>query len=274
MTTSTVDQECLISDGARRADATTLAFEDLSGLGHCLADLYRRQQACQPDPYLADHATAKFIAHQVRVFSWYAEHLRSAGSVLDWGCRHAPDSCLARAALGRDVELYGCDFFDENRYEVFHSAADLKYRKLIDLIELPYADETFDVVISSGVLEHAVQDYESLKEIHRILRPGGKLVVTYIPNRMSYDECYRRLWSKNQFHRRLYGRLELSQMLKRTGFYPLVPVQYQSFMWEKRLEAILPRRAATAGAALLKSVLPVHVFTSTLCCVAEKVMAF
>lgn len=98
--------------------------------------------------------------------------------------------------------------------------------------------------------------------------------MTYVPNRLSYDECYRRLWSKNQFHRRLYGRLELSQLLKRSGFYPLFPVRYQSFMWEKRLEAILPLRVAAVGAAFVKTILPIHVFTSTLCCVAEKMTAF
>ena len=238
-----------------------------------LRDLYERYPGLAEDPYLQDHATAKFIDHQVRVFSWYARHLANAETMLDWGCRHAPDSCLARALFGDAIELQGCDFFDDTRYQTFHEAAALNYQQLDHLIDLPYADQTFDAVISSGVLEHVAQDYESLKEVHRILRPGGKLIITYIPNRLSCDEWYLRR-AKKPHHRRLYGRMELSQLLKRSGFYPFVAVQYQSFLWEKRLEGIMPAPGARGVGAVLKKIFPLHVFSSTLCCVAEKMTSF
>ena len=42
---------------------------------------------------------------------------------------------------------------------------------------LPFADGTFDMVFSHGVLHHVPDIAETQREIHRVLRPGGELVV-------------------------------------------------------------------------------------------------
>ncbi|MFP4002686.1 MAG: class I SAM-dependent methyltransferase [Alphaproteobacteria bacterium] len=47
-----------------------------------------------------------------------------------------------------------------------------------DALTLPFADESFDVIVCSEVLEH-IPDYEqALGEINRILKPGGRLAVS------------------------------------------------------------------------------------------------
>ena len=43
---------------------------------------------------------------------------------------------------------------------------------------LPFEDESFDVVTMLAVLEHIENEKHILQEIHRVLRPGGKLVLT------------------------------------------------------------------------------------------------
>lgn len=43
---------------------------------------------------------------------------------------------------------------------------------------LPYADETFDAVILSEVLEHIDDDVRALNEVYRVLKPGGVVVIT------------------------------------------------------------------------------------------------
>src|SRR5262245_30808593 len=73
--------------------------------------------------------------------------------------------------------------FDADHYPVFHRYADLSYRQLDHIFRLPYPDAAFDAVIASGVLEHVPMGYESLKELHRVLRPDGRLIITYLPNR-------------------------------------------------------------------------------------------
>jgi SAM-dependent methyltransferase len=46
------------------------------------------------------------------------------------------------------------------------------------LDEIPCPDEHFDVAICNAVLEHVVNPHEVLDELHRVLRPGGLLVLT------------------------------------------------------------------------------------------------
>jgi SAM-dependent methyltransferase len=48
---------------------------------------------------------------------------------------------------------------------------------------LPFPDSTFDVVISSECIEHTLDPRQALREMHRVLRPEGTLVLT-VPNRL------------------------------------------------------------------------------------------
>jgi SAM-dependent methyltransferase len=43
----------------------------------------------------------------------------------------------------------------------------------IDMTNIPYPDNTFDVVISSHVLEHVPDDRKAMQELQRVLKPGG-----------------------------------------------------------------------------------------------------
>lgn len=48
--------------------------------------------------------------------------------------------------------------------------------------QLPYPDNTFDVMLSNEVLEHVQDDAQVLREMARTLKPGGRLVL-FCPNR-------------------------------------------------------------------------------------------
>ena len=45
------------------------------------------------------------------------------------------------------------------------------------VLDLPFADNTFDMVFSHGVLHHVPEIRHAEKEIHRVLKPGGELVI-------------------------------------------------------------------------------------------------
>jgi SAM-dependent methyltransferase len=47
-----------------------------------------------------------------------------------------------------------------------------------DALTLPYADQTFDCVIASEILEHIPADIQAIGELVRVLRPGGTLAVS------------------------------------------------------------------------------------------------
>lgn len=53
-----------------------------------------------------------------------------------------------------------------------------------DAENLPFDDKTFDVVYSNGVLHHVPDIQKAFQEVHRVLRPGGELMIL-IYNRMS-----------------------------------------------------------------------------------------
>ncbi len=48
----------------------------------------------------------------------------------------------------------------------------------VNIYNIPYADNTFDAVIFSEVLEHIDDDLRALKEAYRVLKPGGVLAIT------------------------------------------------------------------------------------------------
>ena len=50
-----------------------------------------------------------------------------------------------------------------------------------NIYALPYPDNSFDAVILSEILEHIDDDVAGLKEIYRVLKPGGVVAIT-VPN--------------------------------------------------------------------------------------------
>jgi SAM-dependent methyltransferase len=82
-----------------------------------------------------------------------------------------------------------------------------------DACALPFDDESFDLVTSFDVLEHIEDDSLALRELARVLRPNGYLLVT-VP-------AYRFLWSihdESLGHRRRYMASELHSKLNTAGF--------------------------------------------------------
>lgn len=57
--------------------------------------------------------------------------------------------------------------------DLYDPAADIK----ADIRDLPFADDSFDFLLSVHVLEHLEDDRPALAEVARILRPGGRAVV-------------------------------------------------------------------------------------------------
>ena len=68
------------------------------------------------------------------------------------------------------------------------------------------ADNSFDVVISFQVIEHIKKDKEYLKEIHRVLKPGGKAIITTPNIKMTL--------SRNPWHIREYTADQLTKLAK------------------------------------------------------------
>jgi len=222
----------------------------------------------QNDPYVRIHADKVFLSGTVQLFRFYEPYLTGRSSILDWGCRHAPDACLIRARFGKQVALHGCDVIDPEPYQDFFRYAGLEYRRLTHSYQLPYADGQFDAVIASGVLEHVPMDYESLKEVNRVLKPQGRLVVSYLPNAWSVEEWWRRARGRDDVHRNLYSRSEFRRLLLRSGFLPLVTG------FQTQLDLLPASGAAMGSLGPLARAASLPKLTACLCGIAEKTLYF
>jgi SAM-dependent methyltransferase len=91
--------------------------------------------------------------------------LEGGDRMLDYGCGNKPYR-----------ELFGGKFRN-------YVGADIAGNRETDLVidsegKVPAADESFDCVLSSQVLEHVTSPRVYLKEAHRLLRPGGSLILS------------------------------------------------------------------------------------------------
>jgi 2-polyprenyl-3-methyl-5-hydroxy-6-metoxy-1,4-benzoquinol methylase len=59
-----------------------------------------------------------------------------------------------------------------------------------DVLEIPFPDDSFDLVVSLETLEHVPDPDQGLRELVRVTKPGGRLIVT-TPNYLSILGLYR-----------------------------------------------------------------------------------
>ena len=89
---------------------------------------------------------------------------------------------------------------------------------------LPFEDESFDCVVSFQVIEHIKRDKEFVREVMRILRPGGKFVVSTPNKPMSL--------TRNPWHVREYTPEELRRLLSEFSAVAELGVAGNERVWE------------------------------------------
>lgn len=120
-----------------------------------------------------------------------------SSKVIDVGCgagRHAFEAYRRGAdviAFDRDAaELRSVDTILRAMAESGEAPAAATAKVVLgDALSLPYADETFDCVIASEILEHVPQDDAAIAELVRVLKVGGTLAVSvprWLPERICW----------------------------------------------------------------------------------------
>jgi len=139
--------------------------------------------------------SSRAAAHQYRVTFAFLREALGEGSpkdVLDWGSGSAAFS-YALATEGHRV--FATDFAVPPMRGFIEEQCPgrFEFTRCSDPVTLPYPECSFDVVLSNGTLEHVGEssgsDLGSLREIHRVLRPGGTFVCCHLPSRYSYIEA-------------------------------------------------------------------------------------
>jgi ubiquinone/menaquinone biosynthesis C-methylase UbiE len=99
--------------------------------------------------------------------------------------------------------------------------------------QLPWPDDSFDVVVSCNMFHYITHPVEAVREMERVLRPGGKMVITdwcddYIACRVC--NLYLRLTAKA--HYKTYRQSECASLLKEAGHVnPHIERYKISWLW-------------------------------------------
>jgi SAM-dependent methyltransferase len=127
---------------------------------------------------MSDHSLRTVLTGKltrIRLDAFVARHASDAYT-LDIGCAHSPYSKHFKNRVGFDIAPGpGVDVVG-------------------DAHAMPFAGETFDLIVATEVLEHLHSPHKAIAEMHRVLKKGGRLLLTtrfIIPIHDAPNDFYR-----------------------------------------------------------------------------------
>lgn len=159
--------------------------------------------------------TGFFTGHEslaARLFRREAFDVSGCRSLLDAGCGNGryTQYLLKTAAPGARLAA-----FDFSLGMLARARARVKSDRVgfaaADVTRLPFADALFDAGACGWVLEHLPDPRPALREFHRVLRPGGKLLL------MCTEDTWTGVICARSYHCRTYNRAELRKAVEESG---------------------------------------------------------
>jgi ubiquinone/menaquinone biosynthesis C-methylase UbiE len=151
------------------------------------------------------------VGRYIRIADLVKDRLR-AGQILDWGCGFGQMTYLLK---NRGLQVVSYEIDDRGRS--FLEKIGQQLILATDPVKLPFPPASFEAVLSCGVLEHVTDAPGSLREIERVLKPGGYFFIYMLPNRYSYIEFLSDRLGRGD-HEVKYSLKEIRGILDRLGF--------------------------------------------------------
>jgi SAM-dependent methyltransferase len=125
-------------------------------------------QSAYADPE-ARTLEAKNLLSRRRIALQMLESLPLSAKILDAGCGSGE---IAAKLIERGYEVWGVDIAEPMVARAAARFGSDRFR-VADIEHMPFATNTFDAVICLGVIEYLASDEAALREIARVLKPGG-----------------------------------------------------------------------------------------------------
>lgn len=187
------------------------------------ADAWRTDRAAGSDS--PDAATwANEVAEMHMEF--VRPYMPSEGTVAELGCGSA--RLLAR--IGRErpgLRLVAVDY-ERTAVELAQASARTFgvtiETHLDDVNDLDFPDESFDMVLSGGLLEHFPDPKPALEEMVRALKPGGSFYAGVVPRKWFSLHRPMHRWRGPQVYRTTHSAYDYAQWLRELGMVDVVPL--------------------------------------------------
>ena len=146
------------------------------------------------------------------------------GKLLSVGCGNCKEieKIKKNVPFADDISFYACDITDEGVKYAFKRGFPKNRFKIVDVREkLDYPDNTFDTILFIEVLEHLGVMENTFKELTRVLKPDGHIIIT-TPLLNHWKKRLKLLLGKSVFagyHYRFFFRYEIENELKKNGLY-------------------------------------------------------
>lgn len=180
----------------------------------------------------------------------YNEQLRPRTKFPRYLCEHIADNyfksrkgrlldvCCGR---GEFIEIYndlGFDAYGVDKDSVACNGA-LKVKITdVDTETLPFEDDFFDFIMIKSAIEHVRNVYHLMENLHRVLKPGGKIIILTCDWKTVYKIFY-----DDVDHKTPFTKFSLHDLLLRYDFKNVVvdDIYYLPFSWRNKFFKLIPR---------------------------------
>src|SRR6478736_2727442 len=123
------------------------------------------------------YLTPDVVAQRCQVLK--ALELRQGERILDIGSGPGLLAYDIAASVGRDGSVCGIDISEDMLAMSKKRCVDQSWTEFqkADATKLPYPDDSFDAAVSTQVYEYVADVPAALAELHRVIRPGSRVVV-------------------------------------------------------------------------------------------------
>lgn len=145
------------------------------------------------------------------------------GKILDVGCGNGN---LFTFLSDEKYELYGIDFSENMIREAKNNCKQKAEFFVADAENLPFNDNTFDIVVCNASFHHYIHPNTVLEEMHRVLKDGGKLLIgdPYMPTIVRpVVNLFTKFSDSGDYH--FYGLDEMKKLFRKNGFNPISSIK-------------------------------------------------